>query len=144
MYRLMWNIFPSCATVHLHDMSFLFLGKKIKYMDPSFGGLVNKFSQFTTHIHNLLYYWNKCVSDLKLFHLRILIFNLFIPAVLTENILKVWDSHKTQLYCGQIGLRFFIDLLVWQHVSTPSFGPSSGLQDVRTCSSQLLFVVTYI
>ena len=33
-------------------------------------------------------------------------------------ILKVWDSHKTQLYCSQIGLRF-IDLLVWQHVSTP-------------------------
>jgi len=57
---------------------------------------------------------------------------------------KVWDSYKTQLYCSQIGLRFFIDLLVWQHVSTHSFGPSSGLQDVRTCSSQLLFVVTYI
>jgi len=34
-------------------------------------------------------------------------FNLFIPALLTENILKVWDSHKTQLYCSQIGLRFF-------------------------------------
>ena len=34
------------------------------------------------------------------------IFNLFIPAVLTENIWKVWDSHKTQLYCSQIGLRF--------------------------------------
>ena len=38
-------------------------------------------------------------------------FNLFIPAVLTENILKVWDSHKTQLYCSQIGLHF-IDLFV--------------------------------
>ena len=58
-------------------------------------------------------------------------------------ILKVWDSHKTLLYCSQTGLRF-IDLLVWHHVSTPSFGSSSGLQDVHTCSSQLLFVVTYI
>ena len=72
-----------------------------------------------------------------------MVFNLFIPAVLTENILKVWDSHKTQLYCSQIGL-CFIDLLVWQHVLTPSFGSSSSLQDVHTCSSLLLFVVTYI
>jgi len=36
-----------------------------------------------------------------------IIFNLSIPAVLTENIWKLWDSHKTQLYCSQIGLRFF-------------------------------------
>ena len=54
-------------------------------------------------------------------------------------ILKVWDSHKTQLYCGQIGLRF-IEFLVSQHVSNPSFGSSSGLQDVHTYSSPLLFL----
>ena len=48
------------------------------------------------------------------------IFNLFFPAVLTENIWKVWDSHKTQLYCSQIGPCFFIELLVRQHVSAPS------------------------
>jgi len=40
-------------------------------------------------------------------NLEAIIFNLFIPAVLTENILKVWDSHKTQLYCSQIGLHFY-------------------------------------
>jgi len=55
-------------------------------------------------------------------------------------ILKVWNSHKTQLYCSQTGLRFFIELLVRQHISAPSFRPSSGLQDVHTCSSQLLFL----
>jgi len=41
----------------------------------------------------------------------LVIFNLFNPAVLTENILKVWDSHKTQLCCGQLAY-VFIDLLV--------------------------------
>ena len=41
MYILMWNIFLSCATVHLRDISCLFLGKT-EYMDPSFGGLINK------------------------------------------------------------------------------------------------------
>jgi len=51
--------------------------------------------------------------------LRIRVFNLFIPAVLTENIRKVWDSHKTQLYCIQIGLRFFY----WVIGSTTCFGP---------------------
>jgi hypothetical protein len=52
-------------------------------------------------------------------------------SIITEwrnSLLKVWDSHKTQLFCGRIGLR--IDLLVWQHVSTPSIGSSSGLQHV--------------
>ena len=29
----------------------------------------------------------------------------------THCILKVWDSHKTQLYCSQIGLRFL--LIYW-------------------------------
>jgi len=35
---------------------------------------------------------------------------LFIPAVLTENILKVWGSHKTQLYCSQLA---YILLIYW-------------------------------
>jgi len=54
---------------------------------------------------------NKANYSTNITHIKFLIFNLFIPAVLTENILKVWDSHKTQLYCSQIGLRFL--LIYW-------------------------------
>jgi len=49
-----------------------------------------------------------------------------------ENIVRL-------LYCSQIGLRF-IEFLVGEHVSNPSFGSSSGLQDVHMYSSQLLFL----
>jgi len=86
-------------------------------------------------------YTSRYVTEEGIMHASMVrFFNLFIPAVLTENIWKVWDSHRTQLYCSQTGLRFFIELLVRQHVSAPSFRPSSGLQDVHTGSSQLLFL----
>jgi len=35
----------------------------------------------------------------------------FMHYVTCHYILKVWDSHKTQLYCSQIGLRFL--LIYW-------------------------------
>jgi len=34
-------------------------------------------------------------------------FNLFIPPVLTETILKVGGSHKAQLYCSQLAYVFY-------------------------------------
>jgi hypothetical protein len=43
------------------------------------------------------------------------------------HVLEVWDSHNKHS-CIVAEWPTFIDLLVWQHVSTPSVGSSSGLR----------------
>jgi len=47
------------------------------------------------------------------------VFNMYVDIQSEHNyvILKVWDSHKPQLYCSQIGLRFL--LIYWFDMFRP-------------------------